>query len=573
MQIKFWAATDTGLTRKHNEDNFLVDRKLNLFIVADGMGGHAAGEVASSVAVHEVRKVLTEERAVIDNYAFSGSVLRRQPVLSLLERAISQACSQVYRFAQEDSERHGMGTTLSLLLIINGRGFVGHVGDSRIYMTRDGQARLVTEDHSVINELIKSGRLTPEEAHNSPYKNAVTRAVGVHATVEVDTFDFEIKPGDNFLLCSDGLSGYLEHEDEIKPFLAEEDIKAIPQKLIDFANNAGGKDNITAIIVRMTGEQTHAPLFDPPSLPLSTSTGFPAQGSSPTHQTLNPPTTPPPLHPELIEEAHTTSPSLKGSLKGLKPASAPSEQGAPPSQQRDLSQLPLDMLKLSPLFAYLELDAIEEVAHHAHIKRVPPHQTISLEGDEDEALIAILSGEVRLERGPEQVGLLSPGDTLGEDRLLARAPNEVSAITQTHTLLLSWDRAALYHLMTLNPAFGLRLMWGAAQVTYMRLSHLKGRLEGAKAALEAEVVKEPSLAPLVGLISMSDITASAQPARAHRSLTPSFIVNLDQPPLPLFKTPLSEAEAPDSLDALEAEQELFTRKELERHALSEESEG
>ena len=123
MQIQFWAATDVGKTRDHNEDNFLVDRKLNLFIVADGMGGHAAGEIASSVAVHEVRKVLTDQREVVESYARSGSVLLRQTVLALIERAISQACSRVYQLAQEDSERRGMGTTLSMLLIAKNRGF------------------------------------------------------------------------------------------------------------------------------------------------------------------------------------------------------------------------------------------------------------------------------------------------------------------------------------------------------------------------------------------------------------------------------------------------------------------
>ncbi len=308
MQIQFWAATDVGRTRNHNEDNFLVDRKLNLFIVADGMGGHAAGEIASSVAVHEVRKAITEQRDIIDNYARSGSVLLRQPVLGLLERAISQACRQVHRLAQEDSERHGMGTTLSLLLISRGRGFVGHVGDSRIYMTRDGKARMVTEDHSVINELIKSGRLTAAEAHNSPYKNAVTRAVGVHATVEVDTFDFEVLPGDNFLLCSDGLSGYLDEDEQVTPYLAAPDIKAIPQRLIDYANECGGKDNITAIIVRMLKEE---------------GAEVSAEGGA---AAFNPVTTPPEVDlgafepPPSLPPVGATASSLRAPLKGLTPA-------------------------------------------------------------------------------------------------------------------------------------------------------------------------------------------------------------------------------------------------------------
>ena len=187
---------------------------------------------------------------MIEGYKRSGSVLQRQTVLTLLEQSIVTACKSVYQCAQEDSERHGMGTTLSLLLLVRNRAFIGHVGDSRIYRTRQGVVSQITEDHTVINELIKSGRLKPDEAFNSPYKNAVTRAVGVHPSVEVDTFDFEVKQGDNYLLCSDGLSGYLEDHHTLK-FLSHEDVKKIPKNLINFANDAGGKDNITAIVIRV----------------------------------------------------------------------------------------------------------------------------------------------------------------------------------------------------------------------------------------------------------------------------------------------------------------------------------
>jgi len=551
MQIQFWAATDTGLTRNHNEDNFLVDRKLNLFIVADGMGGHAAGEIASSVAVHEVRKVLMEQREVIDSYAFSGSVLRRQPVLSLIERAISQACQLVYRLAQEDSERHGMGTTLSMLLIINGRGFVGHVGDSRIYMTRGAEAKLVTEDHSVINELIKSGRLNPEEAHNSPYKNAVTRAVGVHEAVEVDTFDFEIKPGDNYLLCSDGLSGYFERDEEIKPYLADEDLKAIPQRLIDYANGCGGKDNITAIIVRMTGEQTKGSLFDPPSAVTSSTGGF---GTEVGKQTIPP-------HLDLNEiEGVNDSITDELELAGLHSLNSAKTSAEPPKS--DLSQLPLDMLKLTPIFSLFDLGGLEEIAHHAEVLRVGPDHVLALEGETDEVLLALLSGEAKLERGSEQVGLLAPGDSFGEERLLSRVHNEVSVTTTTHCVLLAWSRATLYHMMTVSPAFGARLMWGVGQVMLNRVERFKSRLSSAKALIEQETASQPELATLTELISLEDATACAQPAQVSRDLIPSFILDLDAPALPMFKTPLSEAVEPQTVEAIEAEQALFTSDQL-----------
>lgn len=250
MEVRFWAATDTGRTRDHNEDNFLVDKKLNLFIVADGMGGHAAGEVASSVAVREVRRVIAEQREVIEAYSADPTEPGREAVLRLIESAIETACSSVYQMAQENPEQRGMGTTLDLMIVAGDRGFIGHVGDSRVYLARASQVHQVTEDHSLVNELIKRGRLKPGDAFDSPYKNAVTRAVGVYESVEVDTFDFDVLPGDNFLLCSDGLSCYLD-DDLTHRFLSDESIKDIPGQLIDHANECGGKDNITAVVVRM----------------------------------------------------------------------------------------------------------------------------------------------------------------------------------------------------------------------------------------------------------------------------------------------------------------------------------
>ncbi len=249
MEVRFWAATDVGKTRDHNEDNFLVDKKLNLFVVADGMGGHAAGEVASSVAVREVRRLYAERRELIEAYEDEESSGGVKAILRLIEEAIQGACARIYELAQEDEERRGMGTTCSVLLIAGKRGFIGHVGDSRIYMTRDGEVHQLTEDHSLANELIKRGRLKPGEAFDSPYKNAVTRAVGVYQTVAVDTFEFDIVPGDTFLLCSDGLHCYLTDELMVD-YMSDPAIKKIPERFINWANDSGGKDNITAIVVR-----------------------------------------------------------------------------------------------------------------------------------------------------------------------------------------------------------------------------------------------------------------------------------------------------------------------------------
>jgi serine/threonine protein phosphatase PrpC/CRP-like cAMP-binding protein len=253
MEIKFFAATDVGRQRDHNEDNYLVDPKLYLFVVADGMGGHAAGEVASQIAVHTVCRTVRENADVIDRHRDSpDSSTARQEILAVMEHAIQSATCEVYRRAQEDPAKRGMGTTCSVLLLIGARGFIAHVGDSRIYLVRQNQVHQITEDHSLLNELVRRGKLKREEIESSPYakyKNAVTRAVGAYETVEADTLDFEVLPGDQFLMCSDGLHGYLKDKD-IRDILSS-DAAESPKKFIALANNGGGHDNITAVVVRV----------------------------------------------------------------------------------------------------------------------------------------------------------------------------------------------------------------------------------------------------------------------------------------------------------------------------------
>lgn len=258
-QVAFWAATDVGRVRDHNEDNFLVDRSLGLFAVADGMGGHAAGEVASTLAVQTLRSYLGAHRDVIElarglTSESDGLEEAQRRILSLLEDAVNRASREIWLAAQADESKRGMGTTLSALLLGEHFGYIAHVGDSRIYLLRMGEVRQLTEDHSLINALIKEGRLKPEDAPKVEFKNAVTRAVGVYEGVDVDTLVFPVLPGDQFLLASDGLTGYLESQ-ELPAYMNQEDVKAIPPQLIQVANERGGKDNITSIVIRIVDVQ------------------------------------------------------------------------------------------------------------------------------------------------------------------------------------------------------------------------------------------------------------------------------------------------------------------------------
>jgi serine/threonine protein phosphatase PrpC/CRP-like cAMP-binding protein len=260
MELKSWGASDVGRQRDHNEDNFLIDRKLRLYIVAPGMGGHAAGEVASSIAVHEVRDSVLSNHDLFERFAGGDQQVQVYEVLQALEHAIQQACGTINKKAQAEPEKRGMGTTCSLLLIAGPpqarRGFIAHVGDSRVYLVRQGHAHLLTEDHSLMNELVRRGKIKKDEIDSSPYarfKNAVTRAVGVYESVEVDTFDFDVLPGDNYLLCSDGMYAYLEDGD-LADLLTAKDLPEISSALVDKANQGGGHDNITVVCVRVPEE-------------------------------------------------------------------------------------------------------------------------------------------------------------------------------------------------------------------------------------------------------------------------------------------------------------------------------
>jgi len=282
MELTFAAATDVGRQRNHNEDNFLIDKKLRLFLVADGMGGHAAGEVASSIAVHEIRDAVNNNRDLIDRYRVDHPGVQAYEILQVLEHAIQAACGAVHQRAQDEPDKRGMGTTATVLLIAGGpdqlRGFIAHVGDSRVYLARQNLCHVLTEDHSLMNELVRRGKLNREQIDSSPYKqykNAVTRAVGVYGSVEVDTFDFDILPGDRFLICSDGMYAYID-EDELPEQLADGEIKDVPNKLVELANSGGGHDNITAVVLRIGQGQSaeHAPRTTEVSLKLEVLKGM-----------------------------------------------------------------------------------------------------------------------------------------------------------------------------------------------------------------------------------------------------------------------------------------------------------
>ncbi|MCZ7527900.1 MAG: Stp1/IreP family PP2C-type Ser/Thr phosphatase [Acidimicrobiia bacterium] len=230
MRLTARGATDVGRVREENEDGFLVDERVGLYAVADGMGGHRAGEVASATALEALRASVAAGSAVRD--------------------AVLAANAAVHEKAAGDAELAGMGTTLTAAtLAAGGTLLVAHVGDSRAYVLRDGELRQVTVDHSLVEELVREGRLTPEQATVHPHRSIITRALGVDAEVEVDLYSVELRPGDRVLLCSDGLTSMVRPDGVATVLRREDDAERAARALVDTANAAGGEDNITVVVV------------------------------------------------------------------------------------------------------------------------------------------------------------------------------------------------------------------------------------------------------------------------------------------------------------------------------------
>jgi protein phosphatase len=245
VRLFAWGISDVGRKRDHNEDSYLVAAPMGLFAVADGMGGHQAGEKASRMAIEIVEREVKE--------AAGAKALEGEGAAKTIRSAAQRAGSAIFDAAQADPEMSGMGTTLTALLMHGGRAHVAHVGDSRCYLYRDGKCQQLTDDHSWVSEQVRAGLLSAEEAKESKFKHIITRSVGFEREVLVDANAVAVQPGDCFLLCSDGLSNYMEG-DEIAKVLTAHFYKQVPSLLIALANDRGGEDNVTVVLVHAAND-------------------------------------------------------------------------------------------------------------------------------------------------------------------------------------------------------------------------------------------------------------------------------------------------------------------------------
>ncbi|MCC7539638.1 MAG: Stp1/IreP family PP2C-type Ser/Thr phosphatase [Deltaproteobacteria bacterium] len=253
MRVIAAGETNVGMKRTHNEDSFALIESDNLFVVADGMGGHASGEVASQMAIDTLREFFAATSADPEATWPYKMDKHRGYEENRLVTGVKLANLRIYEAAQRDPKYRGMGTTAATLLVVDDGIYIGHVGDSRVYRVRDRKIELLTEDHSLLNDYIKMKRLTEDEIKYFPHKNVIVRALGMKETVKVDTRFETPKPGDVYLLCSDGLSGPVSEDEILKICLETPDLKEAVSRLIAKGNENGGPDNITGVMCRWIG--------------------------------------------------------------------------------------------------------------------------------------------------------------------------------------------------------------------------------------------------------------------------------------------------------------------------------
>ena len=237
--MKISSATSVGKVRAVNEDSFFVSEidsnGVILAVVADGMGGHNAGEVASAQAVNSLKEL---------------GVNANIPVKETLLNAVFSANNEIYKMSRQNPNLHGMGTTITACVITDDKATAVQVGDSRLYLLRSGELTQVTKDHSLVEMLLESGEITKEAAKHHPQKNVITRAIGTDNSVEADTYEFEIQDGDIILLCSDGLVNMVDDEKILSIIKNCEDFSSLANVLVKEAENAGGLDNITVVLIK-----------------------------------------------------------------------------------------------------------------------------------------------------------------------------------------------------------------------------------------------------------------------------------------------------------------------------------
>lgn len=251
MSVQAKGLTDSGVKRPHNEDYVLIDPDLNLYMVADGTRASGQAIPASQISAEQVRSYITDRRGVLDRYRDEPSEENRSRVEQVVTEAISEICGMLFNMSADEKKRRGSGTTLSLLGVVGRKGFIAHVGDSRIYLLRQREFYLLTEDHSLLQEYLKKGLIDPNDERADRLRKVITRGIGLTENVQVDFQHLDMLPGDQFLICSDGLHRYLWDWAEVLEVFETNDFDSLPATLVGMAKSRGGDDNIGVVVAKI----------------------------------------------------------------------------------------------------------------------------------------------------------------------------------------------------------------------------------------------------------------------------------------------------------------------------------
>lgn len=255
MKISSYGLTHPGKKRTKNDDFYLIDEELGLNIVCDGVGGRKSGNIAAELCARTVREVIHQNAALIREWMKVPNQANRSKMAQLIQQALETANYRVFEEASKDPANTGMATTAEVVLFAGKYAIVGHVGDSRVYLYRNGGCHQLTEDHKVATEMIKQGIWTPEEAYNNEYAHTITRAVGVAQFIKIDLLQVELADNDIFVLCSDGLADYLPQRQLLSGMVSQTDLNRLPDHLLKYALESGGADNVTIVSTRVEPEE------------------------------------------------------------------------------------------------------------------------------------------------------------------------------------------------------------------------------------------------------------------------------------------------------------------------------
>ncbi len=436
-EVSGTGGTDIGLKRSDNQDAFLVAEDLGLFLVSDGMGGHAAGDVASRICTDsvedEIRKAADWLRQCREKATLSRD--ERERVGHLLEEAVSVACGRVFEDSMRNPEHKGMGCTLTALLIVADRGIVAHVGDSRLYLLRSGETNVLTKDHRVLEELKRAGRVTPERAKALKSIDGLSRAVGVQPSVRADLLDFELMAADRFLLCSDGLHGYVPF-DALRHALSAHSREDLPSVLIRATHDNGAPDNVTAVVLDV---QRTAPLQAPD---------------------------------ESFEEMEQT----------LTPG-----EGA--TAMRFVHKM--DALDSVPLFQHLAYQERMAFLSAADERTYDAGEIVMTEGEPGEHFYVLVSGECAIRKGEADIATVGPGAPLGDMSLVNRTPRTATVVALTHCTAVVVDRQAFFQFLRSDPVIATKILWSFVQVLTDRLARTSTELQITRAGLASTATEMP----------------------------------------------------------------------------------